>query len=143
MERGLLWLPLLGLFTWLAWAGWNEYRKLEAYKVWAADFERAKYDIYAALGQAADQLVWGRPTRSGLEQIQQVSLYSIKTIDLYRGDNRPGDDASLPRGCNVCLGLTLDTGEVRWIPFTDQDLATRWQTQLQSLLESLESTPHP
>ncbi|MEM9001884.1 MAG: hypothetical protein AAGE59_00010 [Cyanobacteria bacterium P01_F01_bin.86] len=143
MERGILWLPLLGVFVWLAWAGWNEYRKLEAYKVWAADFERCKYDVYAALGQAGDQLVWGCPTRRGLDQIQQVSLYSIKTIELYRGKNPPKDDVGLPRGCEICLQLTLDTGSIRAIPFTDLELATRWQKQLQSLLESLESTPHP
>ena len=39
MERGLLWLPLLGVFIWLSWAGWNEYQKLEAYRAWAESFE--------------------------------------------------------------------------------------------------------
>ena len=45
MERGLLWLPLLGIFIWLSWAGWNEYQKLEAYRAWAESFEKSKYDI--------------------------------------------------------------------------------------------------
>ncbi|MBE7381814.1 MAG: hypothetical protein F6J95_010435 [Leptolyngbya sp. SIO1E4] len=143
MERGLLWLPLLGLFSWLAWAGWNEYRKLEAYQLWAADFERAKYDIYAALGQTADQLVWGRPTRQGPEQIQHASLLSVKAITLYEDISRLPPDNDLPRGCQVCLGLTIETGETRLIPFTELELASRWQKQLQSLLESLQSTPHP
>ena len=53
------------MFIGLAWAGWNEYNKLEAYKVWAQSFERAKYDIYAALGQQGDVLTWGVPTRQG------------------------------------------------------------------------------
>ncbi|MCF3606421.1 hypothetical protein L2E81_07160 [Planktothrix agardhii 1033] len=35
MERGLLWLPLLAIFIGLAWSGWNEYQKLEAYQAWA------------------------------------------------------------------------------------------------------------
>ena len=143
MERGLLWLPLLGLFSGLAWAGWNEYRKLEAYKLWAVSFQLAKYDIYAMLGQVADQLVWGRPTRKGIEQVQEVSLQSVKAIALYGGDEPLQADVSLPKGCNVCIALTLDTGERRWIPFTDLELASRWQNHLQSLLESLESTPNP
>ena len=51
MARGLLWLPLLVAFIWLAWSGWNEYQKLEAYKIWAEDFDNAKFDIYAVLGK--------------------------------------------------------------------------------------------
>ncbi len=44
-----MWLPLLAIFISLAWAGWNEYKKLEAYGVWAQKFDRAKYDIYSVL----------------------------------------------------------------------------------------------
>lgn len=59
MERGLLWLPLLAVFIWLAWQGWNEYQKVEAYQNWAKHFERAKYDIYAVLAQNGSNLTWG------------------------------------------------------------------------------------
>ena len=143
MERGLLWLPLLALFIGLAWAGWHEYRKLEAYKLWATSFERAKYDIYAALGQAADQLVWGRPTRKGIEPKQTVSLQSVRAIALYEGRQLLQTAVRVPKGCNVCIELTLDTGAKCWIPFTDPELASNWHNLLQSLLESLESTPNP
>jgi hypothetical protein len=50
----LLWFPLLAVFIGLAWAGWNEFQKLEVYKSWAAQFDRAKFDIYAVLGQKDD-----------------------------------------------------------------------------------------
>ncbi|NMG58545.1 hypothetical protein E1H12_08395, partial [Geitlerinema sp. P-1104] len=59
MERGLIWLPLLVLFFGLAWAGWNEFRKVDAYQGWAKGFDRAKYDILSVLGQRGDRLVWG------------------------------------------------------------------------------------
>lgn len=140
MERGLLWLPLLGLFSGLAWAGWNEYTKLEAYKRWVIDFERAKYDIYAALGQQSDRLVWGRPTRQGPQPLQQVSLSSIESVNLYTPADRLPDAAQVPRGCRSCLELILEQGDRRWIPFTDADLASRWQMQLQTCLQSLKST---
>ncbi|MEO1095494.1 MAG: hypothetical protein AAFX01_11405 [Cyanobacteria bacterium J06638_28] len=143
MERGLLWLPLLVFFSGLAWAGWNEYRKLEAYKLWAANFERAKYDIYAVLGQTADQLVWGIPTRQGPVQIQQVTLSAVQTIVLYEERASFPVKATVPKGCQVALGLVSGTGQTWLIPFTDVDLATRWQKQLQSLLQALESTPQP
>ncbi|MEM1291429.1 MAG: hypothetical protein AAGH67_08145 [Cyanobacteria bacterium P01_H01_bin.162] len=142
MERGLLWLPLLGVFIWLAWAGWHEYRKLEAYKIWATEFERAKYDIYAALGQVDARLVWGRPTRQGPKQLQAVTLDAVTQIALRTSPSLPAT-ASLPKGCDVCLELTLESGEHRWIPFTDTALAAAWQNRLQTLQKSLQSTPQP
>lgn len=142
MERGLLWLPLLGLFIWLSWAGWNEYRKLEAYKEWATAFERAKYDIYAVLGQGGDRLIWGAPTRSGPQQLQEISLNEVATVSQFNPDSPPPENTTLPRGCNTGLQLTLTTGDQKWIPFTDAELALAWQNRLQTLLESLQSTPH-
>ncbi len=141
MERGLLWLPLLGIFSWLAWAGWNEYRKLEAYKQWAVDFERAKYDVYAVLGQQKDNLVWGIPTRSGPIALQHISLRQVQAVTPWLGDRPLPPTASVPKGCRVALELTIPAAASQWIPFTDADLASSWQKQLQKLIESLQSTP--
>jgi hypothetical protein len=82
MERGLLWLPLLAAFIWLAGAGWNEYKKVEAYQSWAVNFERHKYDIYAVLGQKGDLLTWGIPTRSQPRDLQTISLSAVREIKL-------------------------------------------------------------
>jgi len=141
MERGLLWLPLLGVFIWLAWAGWNEYQKLEAYKQWAAEFERAKYDIYAAVGQRGDRLVWGKPTRQGPIAVQEISLRTVQQITLYGAEASPPSTATLPKGCTVALEVVLADGDRHWMPFTDIDLARAWKNQLQTLQESLQSTP--
>ncbi|MEM9766917.1 MAG: hypothetical protein AAF892_03410, partial [Cyanobacteria bacterium P01_D01_bin.71] len=141
-ERGLLWLPLLGVFVWLAWTGWHEYQKLEAYKLWAVAFERAKYDIYAVLGQVGDRLVWGRPTRQGPTQVQEVALPAVNNIRLWQSASKVVP-TGLPKGCTVALGLDLGDGDCRWIPFTDEELAIAWQKQLQTLRESLQSTPRP
>jgi hypothetical protein len=140
MERGLLWLPLLGVFGWLAWAGWNEYQKLEAYKQWAAEFERAKYDIYAALGQQGDRLVWGQPTRQGPVALQEVTAAAIQDIALYGADRPLPATAKLPKGCTIAIALDLGD-QTHWIPFTDADLALAWKNQLQTWQESLQSTP--
>ncbi len=143
MERGLLWLPLLGLFSGLAWAGWHEYRKLEAYKQWAQNFQRSKYDLYAVLGQADQTLTWGRPTRQEPAAVQTVALAAVQAIDLYGGDRPLPAGAAVPRGCTACLRLTLHSGETRDIPFTELAMAQAWQKPLQNDLESLQSTPHP
>lgn len=60
MEYGLLWLPLLIIFFWLAWSGKNEYQKLEAYRQWAENFDQTKYDIYAIIGVKQKQITWGK-----------------------------------------------------------------------------------
>ncbi|WP_008307842.1 hypothetical protein [Leptolyngbya sp. PCC 6406] len=127
MERGLLWLPLLGVFIWLAWAGWNEFHKLEAYKVWAQDFDRAKYDIYAVLGQSGSTLRWGHPTRQGPVKESSLDLTTVTAIRLYGGDPPLPANASLPRGCTICLRLTDSDGAEYDIPFTDLELAEKWR----------------
>ena len=134
MERGLLWLPLLGLFIGLAWAGWNEFRKIEAYRVWGKAFQPVKYDIYAMVGQQGQILTWGRPTRQGPTDLQTLDLATVQTVELYGGDRPVPKDAALPRGCRVCLRLAIspEISPARWhdIPFTDLALAQEWLQHL-------------
>ena len=125
MARGLAWLPLLALFFGLAWAGWNEYRKLEAYKLWVAAFERGKYDIYSALGQQGDKLVWGRPTRQGIVDEQTLHISEVNQIVLEE-DARPVEaDQPIGKG-KISLGFTLEDGRHLSIPFTQADMAQQW-----------------
>jgi len=131
MERGLLWLPLLILFVGLAWAGWNEYQKLEAYQAWAADFDRTKYDIYAVLGLKGNQLTWGKPTRQGPVDVQTLSLEKVEQIGVTV-QGQPVDMLHPPSSSNhVALALTLQNDVIRNIPFTQIDLAIQWATFLQ------------
>jgi hypothetical protein len=128
MERGLLWLPLLVMFCWLAWAGWNEYQKIESYKRWAEQFERHKYDIYAVLAQKGDRLTWGRPTRKEPLDIQTVDFGDIARIR-FRIDSKFFDeqDAEFPLSPKkISLELVLKTGEMPSIRFTDVDIAAAW-----------------
>ena len=72
MIHGLLWLPLLAAFIGLAWAGRNEYQKIEAYRVWAEPYDRAKYDLYSVLGQAGDTLTWGQANPQRAKEFANV-----------------------------------------------------------------------
>ena len=89
MTRGLLWLPLLAVFIGLAWAGWNEYQKLEVYRGWAEQFDRAKFDIYSVLGQKEGDLTWGKPTRKGILNLQTFSRQQVESIYLLRQIAKP------------------------------------------------------
>ncbi len=126
MVRGLLWLPLLALFIGLTWAGWNEYRKVEAYKIWAQQFERAKYDIYAALGQQGNVLTWGPPTRQGVVEAATLDLTEVARAVIEVNSQPAKDIDSLPEKGRFALGFTLKDGRHLSIPFIDGEMARQW-----------------
>jgi hypothetical protein len=80
MLHGLLWFPLLFFFIGLATAGWNEYRKVETYRIWGESFDQAKYDLYSVIGLGPDQITWGTPSRRGPENLQTLALDDIQSI---------------------------------------------------------------
>ena len=138
MERGLLWLPLLGVFIWLAWAGWNEYQKLEAYRAWAESFEKAKYDIYAVLGQNGESITWGKPTRTGPINLQSFSLRDVRSLQLLV-NNKPIDMENPVSQGQVVLEFIFSESKNIQVPFTDIDLAISWYKYLDSVLRGLDS----
>ncbi len=139
MERGLLWLPLLGLFMWLAWAGWNEYQKVQAYETWAADFDRSKYDFQAVLGQSGNTLTWGKPTRHGPADTTSLSLTDVTALDLKVKGQILSPDAEPLDGQSAELILTLRNGEVRSVLFTNGTVANQWKKALHQSLQALKS----
>ena len=131
MTRGLLWLPLLAIFIWLAWSGWNEYQKVEAYKIWAADFDNAKFDIYSVLGKKDSQLTWGKPTRNGAVNVSSFFLDDVAEIKL-NVNNKAVDLDNLPRKGKATLKFDFKDREAVQIPFTEIDLAAKWLAYLKS-----------
>ncbi|MBD0334802.1 MAG: hypothetical protein ICV62_04885 [Cyanobacteria bacterium Co-bin13] len=139
MERGLLWLPLLAVFIGLAWAGWNEYQKVEAYKVWAQQFERAKYDIFAVLGQSGTLLTWGTPTRKGPIALKTLSLPEVSQITL-KADGQTVDPENPPEKVRrSALVLILRDDNSQEIPFTEISLAIQWLNYLRREIQALQS----
>lgn len=129
MERGLLWLPLLLLFGWLAWIGRKEYQQIEAYRVWAEQFERSKYDIYAILGQKNLELTWGKPFRGDRpESMETLNLATVDSIRLLT--NQPRVEAAIE------FSFTNPEQQNIIIPFTEVSLAQEWTEYLQTLLNN-------
>ncbi|MEH2434884.1 MAG: hypothetical protein V7K25_11640 [Nostoc sp.] len=140
MERGLLWLPLLVMFFWLAWQGSKEYQKVEAYRAWAEQFERAKYDIYAVLGQKGNNITWGKPTPKGPVKLETFSLLDLKEIYLLVDDKKVDLENIPEKGRSIELEFLFSESvdSVR-VPFTEIPLAAEWGKFLQGTLESLRS----
>jgi hypothetical protein len=140
MERGLLWLPLLVAFFWLAWQGAREFQKIEAYRTWAEQFERAKYDIYAVLGQKDANITWGKPTTKGPIQLAMFSLLDVQQIRLLIDDKEVDIKSPPDKGRKIELEFLFlkDTNSVR-VPFTEIPLAAQWGKYLQGALPSRQS----
>ncbi len=140
MERGLLWLPLLVLFFGLAWAGWNEYQKVQGYSAWAKQYEKSKYDVLAALGYRKGELSWGKPIRKGLEDRQVMSIGALKGVQL-RIDGSVVDLKTLPdAGKIIALELIpADGNGVIQIPFVGIDLAVEWTNYLKQQISIVHS----
>ena len=141
MVHGLLWLPLLVFFIWITWAGWNEYQKVETYQQWASQFERAKYDIYAALGQTGQTLTWGLPTRQGIIDAQSIQLNHVRSVELFNKDEDAFKQAvtGSAKKSEAVIQLTLDDGNRPQIPFTDADVAQQWHRFLSQTVAAIEA----
>ncbi len=127
MERGLLWIPLLVVFIWLAWAGRQEYQKLEAFKVWAKDYERHKYDIYAILGQQGDLLTWGTPTTKAPINLKTITFAEIHSIQLQLDQQLYAEvPAQPPDPIPKKISILLNSDPNLNIPFTDIAIACSW-----------------
>jgi hypothetical protein len=135
MERGLMWLPLLAIFISLAWAGWNEYQKLEAYRDWAEKFDRAKYDIYSVLAQQGDNLTWGKPTRSGPVNLQTFSLKNVQSLRLLVNGAVVDLENPPNSGRAIALEFLLKDAAAVQVPFTEVALAAQWGKHLQQELQ--------
>ncbi len=137
MERGLLWLPLLVFFIGLAWTGWREYQKVEAYQKWAESFDRAKYDIFSVIGQKGDELTWGVPTWQGPIQLQTFSLKTVHAVRLLVNGQLVEMERPPGKGRAELEFVDRDRSTSIRIPFTDPVLAGRWGQYLQKEMEQL------
>jgi hypothetical protein len=140
MTEGLVWSALLLVFMALGWLGWQEYRKVEAYKAWAAQFERSKYDIYAVLGQSGGTLTWGRPTRKGPVDLVSYSLAEIQAVQLRVDDQVVNWQQPPVEGRKVFIEFSLQAQQEPFqVPFTDVAIAANWTEYLQKAIASPES----
>ncbi len=139
MEHALTWLPLLGTFLWLAWAGSNEYQKVQAYEAWAAGSDRSKYDIRAVLAQRGHTLTWGKPTRQGPVDLTSLALTEVDEITLQVNGAPVSAGIYVKRGQRIDLVLTAPGNGSHRIPFIEFPMAQQWKKALQESLQALKS----
>ncbi|NJK34110.1 MAG: hypothetical protein HC919_03695 [Oscillatoriales cyanobacterium SM2_2_1] len=139
MLEGILWLPLLGVFGWLFWAGRQEYGRREAYRSWAESFERHSYDRRVLVGQQGDRLIWAQPTTAVPQVLHTVPLSQLLEVQLLI-DGNPWEcpDDILPlqvRDVRLILG---DRDGQRWeIAFEDKAIARNWWVYVRSQIHAV------
>lgn len=144
MTEGLVWLALLGVFIGLARSGWIEYRKVEAYRLWAESFERAKYDIYAVLGQKGQILTWGKPTPRGPINLLECSMNNIHNVSVQIDGQSADLQNPPPKGKSILLELQRQNEhQPIQIPFTEVTLAVEWAKYLKKALQNLPDSSPP
>jgi hypothetical protein len=132
-------LPLLVAFFWLAWQGSQEFKKLQAYQIWAEQFERAKYDIYAVLAQKGDDITWGKPTSTEPLEIQSLSLDDVTQIYLLVDDRLADLNHPPTKGSpSLAFDLVHRPTPIK-IPFTEIPMAIQWVQYLQKIKAGLSS----
>ncbi len=141
MLHGLLWFPLLGLFIWLAWAGRREFRQVEAYRIWAGNFETAKYDNLAVLGLQGDRLTWGRPTLAGPVDCQELVLTAHLGVELWVDGDRRDLETAVASGRRAELRLLPPDHPTAAIPFTNPELARNWALKLKTVIAVAANRP--
>lgn len=134
MERGLFWSVLLMIFFGLTWMGWNEYQKIQVYEKWAANFDKAKYDIYAVLGLKNRQITWGKPTSKGIINSETFALENVISLTVLVNE-KPINLANIPDKGNPVIEFTLAEKIIN-IPFTEIELAVKWLKYLQQFTRS-------
>ena len=136
MERGLLWLPLLGTFITLTWLGWRSYRQVESYRAWAQDFDTAKYDTAAVAGLKDRVLTWGKPHSGGPIDVRTIALDDICRVDLLVNNTvLDWPPQELPSGKTYALALYgLADMQPSQVPFSDVKLAIAWCKKLKQLV---------
>jgi hypothetical protein len=145
MLHGLLWFPLLFFLVGLTIAGWNEYRKVETYRLWGQDFDQAKYDLYSVIGLGADRLTWGQPSRRGPENLQSLALNEIQTVTLDLDRRRFSLDELRQQPeladqrfklIELMIQPAQPTSPAIAIRFTDLALACSWAKQISQRIEA-------
>jgi hypothetical protein len=138
MKHALAWLPLLAAFFLLAWQGYKEYHKVQAYGVWSRQFERAKYDIYAVLGQKGNDITWGKPTMKGPVDLATFALEDVQQIRLLI-DKQAVEIGNLPiKARSIELEFSFsEPKESILVPFTEIPLAVKWCEYLHNALKNL------
>ena len=128
MLHGLLWLPLLFIFTLLTALGWLERRRQSLFRDWANGAELCKLDSSSAASLKNGKLTW-----SAFEagEFKEKDSFVIKKLELVELMALTSGEAPLTNESQgKCRLRLVGDGKEMDVPFSDAELARKWMDQL-------------
>lgn len=128
MLHGILWLPLIFIFTLLTALGWLERRRQNLFRNWASGSELCKLDSSGAAFLKDGKLTW-----SAFEagEFKEKDSFIIKKLELVELMALTSGEAPLTNESQgKCRLRLVGSGREMDVPFSDADRAREWMDQL-------------
>ena len=128
MSHGILWLPLIFIFTLLTALGWLERRRQNLFRNWAKGSELCKLDSSGAAFLKDGKLTW-----SAFEagEFKEKDSFIIKKLELVELMALTSGEAPLTNESQgKCRLRLVGSGREMDVPFSDADRAREWMDQL-------------
>jgi len=128
MLHGLLWLPLIFIFSLLTALGWLERRRQNLFRNWADGSELCKLDSSGAAHLKNGKLTW-----SAFEagQFKEKDSFIIKKLELIELMALTSGEAPLTdESQGKCRLRLVGKGREMDVPFSDADRAREWMDKL-------------
>ena len=128
MLHGLIWLPLLLIFTLLTALGWLERRRQNLFRDWAEGSELCKLDSSGAASLRNGELIWSTFEAGEFKDQDSFIIKKLELIELMALTS--GEAPLTNESQGKCRLRLVGSGREMDVPFSDADKAREWMDEL-------------
>jgi len=128
MLHGLIWLPLLLIFTLLTALGWLERRRQNLFRDWAEGSELCKLDSSGAASLRNGKLIWSAFEAGEFKDQDSFIIKKLELIELMALTS--GEAPLTNESQGKCRLRLVGSGREMDVPFSDADKAREWMEEL-------------
>ena len=128
MLHGLIWLPLLLIFTLLTALGWLERRRQNLFRDWAEGSELCKLDSSGAASLRNGELIWSAFEAGEFKDQDSFIIKKLELIELMALTS--GEAPLTNESQGKCRLRLVGSGREMDVPFSDADKAREWMDEL-------------
>lgn len=128
MLHGLIWLPLLLIFTLLTALGWLERRRQNLFRDWAEGAELCKLDSSGAASLRNGELIWSTFEAGEFKDQDSFIIKKLELIELMALTS--GEAPLTNESQGKCRLRLVGSGCEMDVPFSDADKAREWMDEL-------------
>ena len=128
MLHGILWLPLIFIFTLLTALGWLERRRQNLFRNWASGSELCKLDSSGAAFLKDGKLTWSAFEAGEFKEKDSFIIKKLELIELMALTS--GEAPLTDESQGKCRLRLVGSGREMDVPFSDADRAREWMDEL-------------